>query len=976
VAFQCDCAQAPGASLRWTFGDGDESTLAAPTHVYAGAGGYQVRLEALDETSGELGFDTLDVAVSSGGKQPPIVRAFADPVGGEAPLTVTFAAQLGDPDGTVVSHEWSLGEGDTSTEDSPRKTFTQPGTFHVELRAVDNDGLQSTSALDIQVTRGGVLPPSLLSMPERSGTVGAPYHYAPKARGGRPLTWSLGKTVNGVTTDAPRGMTVDPASGELSWTPAADQAGAQTVTLAVENPAGADFQDFVITVAGPGSPAPGCGCTIGEAGPSPAGPRLLLALAVLLLVLRRARRALALAVLLLTPAVATAATAPQIVTSGSGFARVGQPYHYNEMDRVVATGDQPITFSAVAPPAGFSIDPTSGAITWTPTAGGDLTLQLKASNAAGAATQSVPVHVADAPRFTSPPTLSATVGTPYLYGSDGSLRATGDLPITFQVTTAPAGFVVDAQTGAVTFTPQSAGSVPIVLAASNPFGTTTQSFTLQVAAGSGVAPVIAHDANLAAAVGLPYAYNPARAITVTAGDAPLSFSKVSGPGELFVDAQSGSLAWIPSAAGAQSIVLRASNLAGSDDYAFSVNVAAGVNAQPTAAVQATPLTGEAPLAVTFDSAGSAAGGDATLLGWSWDFGDGTPPVLQASAQHTYQQAASYTARLTVTNSYGSTATTPVVVTATANGLAPPHAHAVADRVSGMDLLPVAFTCDCTDGSNPIAQVSWDFGDGNQSAIRNPMHSFLPGSYRVHLIVSDAGGLSSEDALTITVARGDRQPPSARAYAAPSSGPAPLAVSLLATAIDLQGSVKSLEWDLGDGTQASALDHVQHTFVAPGVYKVTLTATGDTGLTAVDTVLVTVGSNDAVPPDILTVPSTVAYVGVPYHYSATGLPIARGSRPLTFSADAPPTGLTVHRDTGEVRWTPTADQVGAVTVTLVATNSAASARQTFTVTVRPGSEAPGGSGCGLGSSPAGASTGAAWLALALLALAIRRWMRSR
>jgi MYXO-CTERM domain-containing protein len=295
VQFHCECSGAQGAQLLWDFGDGEQSGMDTPMHVYANPGGYQVTLTALDPNSGALGTDSVFVSVSApGGDQPPMVRAFADPVTGDAPLTVKFASQLADPDGRVVSFEWSLGEGDSSTDASPTKTFTEPGIYHVELRALDDAGLQSSASVDVQVTKGGVLPPKLLSKPQLTAAVGVAYQYRsgggqPEARGGRPLQWSLGKMVNGALSNAPTGMLVDPASGAITWTPTADQVGSQPVTLVVQNSAGTDFQDFVVEVQG-GAPSGGCGCAVGGAGPIPwSALSLLLVAGVLMLARRRDR---------------------------------------------------------------------------------------------------------------------------------------------------------------------------------------------------------------------------------------------------------------------------------------------------------------------------------------------------------------------------------------------------------------------------------------------------------------------------------------------------------------------------------------------------------------------------------------------------------------------------------------------------------------------------------------------------------------
>lgn len=80
------------------------------------------------------------------------------------------------------------------------------------------------------------------------------------------------------------------------------------------------------------------------------------------------------------------------------------------------------------------------------------------------------------------------------------------------------------------------------------------------------------------------------------------------------------------------------------------------NVAPNAVLTGTPLTGNAPLAVTFSGAGSsdpdtAAPAD-TIASYTLDFGDGTAPVTQSgpSFTHTYTNAGAYQARLTVRDS--------------------------------------------------------------------------------------------------------------------------------------------------------------------------------------------------------------------------------------------------------------------------------------------------------------------------------------
>jgi PKD repeat protein len=89
------------------------------------------------------------------------------------------------------------------------------------------------------------------------------------------------------------------------------------------------------------------------------------------------------------------------------------------------------------------------------------------------------------------------------------------------------------------------------------------------------------------------------------------------------------------------------------------------NAPPVAAASATPTSGVAPLAVNLSSAGSN-DPDGSIVGYSWNFGDGTATSTVASPAHTYTNSGSFTATLTVTDNRGATATAQVIVTVSPN----------------------------------------------------------------------------------------------------------------------------------------------------------------------------------------------------------------------------------------------------------------------------------------------------------------------
>lgn len=78
-----------------------------------------------------------------------------------------------------------------------------------------------------------------------------------------------------------------------------------------------------------------------------------------------------------------------------------------------------------------------------------------------------------------------------------------------------------------------------------------------------------------------------------------------------------------------------------------------VAAAPVAILTASPISGKAPLTVNFNAAGSNESNPcANIVSYTMDFGDGTPPVTQASAlfSHTYITNGEFPARLTVKDS--------------------------------------------------------------------------------------------------------------------------------------------------------------------------------------------------------------------------------------------------------------------------------------------------------------------------------------
>jgi len=88
------------------------------------------------------------------------------------------------------------------------------------------------------------------------------------------------------------------------------------------------------------------------------------------------------------------------------------------------------------------------------------------------------------------------------------------------------------------------------------------------------------------------------------------------------------------------------------------------NRAPVAVASASPTSGVVPLTVSFDGSGST-DADGTIVSYTWNFGDGAS-ASGITVSHTYTTPGGYTARLTVTDNQGTSASSTVVITVNSN----------------------------------------------------------------------------------------------------------------------------------------------------------------------------------------------------------------------------------------------------------------------------------------------------------------------
>ncbi|ASS50231.1 MAG: hypothetical protein A3D31_11735 [Candidatus Fluviicola riflensis] len=310
----------------------------------------------------------------------------------------------------------------------------------------------------------------------------------------------------------------------------------------------------------------------------------------------------------------------------------------------------------------------------------------------------------------------------------------------------------------------------------------------------------------------------------------------------------------------------------------SITQSVTTNEPPVAAFSAQAGCANNPVAFTDQSTI----GSGTIVGWSWNFGDGSNSALQ-NPTHQYTSASNYNVTLTVTSDLGCTNSVTIQVSTTAPVAAFTSSTACENS-------PVSFTDQSTISAGNITGWAWDFGDGSNSAIQNPNHAYtLAGNYNVTLVVTSDLGCTNAITQQVTVA-----PIPVAAFSAPNAcSGVPVNFTDLSTVAT--GTITDWDWTFGDGGSA-AIRNPLHTYNTGGNYNVTLTVTSNNGctnsitqpviITTTPTASFSFAPND---PDILN--PTVQFIntsanGVTYSWDFGGLGSSTQNSPAyTFPEEA-------------------------------------------------------------------------------------------
>ena len=243
--------------------------------------------------------------------------------------------------------------------------------------------------------------------------------------------------------------------------------------------------------------------------------------------------------------------------------------------------------------------------------------------------------------------------------------------------------------------------------------------------------------------------------------------------------------------------------------------------------------------VRFDGTASS-DDDGAVVSYAWDFGDGESGV-GATTTHIYRDNADFEVTLVVTDDEGGTGddTTTVSIENVDPTVAAGDDLTAAE---GDSVLIAPTLADAGLDDTHTAEVDWDDGTGaddlgDVAALFSAQHVFGDDdAYDVTVTVEDDDGGVGEDTLTITVTNVAPQVNAGADLAAVEDDTVLFNGSFTDPGTD---DTHDIEWDFGDGENASGTLTPTHAFDQPGEFTVTLTVEDDDGGIGTDTLVVVV-----------------------------------------------------------------------------------------------------------------------------------------
>jgi len=879
-------------SYAWNFGDSlalpgtNTSNLANPSYAYQSLGSKTVRLTVCDDNGL---CSTTQRTVNVTNQSPTAVISSSTGTVAQGLIAYLNGSGSTDPDGTITTYFWEFGDGTTSTEANPTKTYGSYGEKTVRLTVTDNDGAGNTRQIALFVNR---LPTANFtsSRPWSFFTENPPLHLDLDASGSSDpdgtivnYSWNFGPVIGSA---AGKNMTVDYTEADrgrqsVTLTVTDNRGGTATITqeLAVINrrpvavitptPTSKVVSTAPMTFgySSVGSVDPdgtivsylwdfGDGTTSNAVSPSKTYPATTFRNYTVTLTLTDNHGVTGTA-----STVVKVNAPPTAVIGGPTPLKAGRNIPFTpdgtgsfDSDGNITTwvwdwGDgSPLAYGATPPPKSYS---TIGLFTLT------LTVTDNDGKVGIAATRTV--DTSNALPLARMTMTGATATNPATCGVTCT-RLVSNLAPSFTVTFDGSASTDpdDATPGAITNYAWNFGDGSPVVNTTSPtvsrtytdYGTWTNVSLTVTDRNAGTnktpnrtikvnrLPVVSFTPDYPQVVGPTLPFDVAfdgRASSDVDGTVASYRWVVDGTGQTF------SAANFTRTYNSTGEFLVRLTVTDNDGGATTLDRPALVRAnRPPTAVITNPVSSSAridnaePFAWTFTHASTDA--DGTIAGQSWDFGDGNTST-DAAPTYTYANAGVYTVKLTVTDNNGVSSTAQVVVTA----------NAAPTAVIGPDVLDpkisLPFTFDGSGSTDPapgsITTYIWTFPGAipATSNVARPVVTWATAGPRtVTLVVGDNNGRVSAPVTRTVNVVGNVAPTAAFSITPdPANGYTnPFNVTVDGSAsTDPDGSIVRWDWNFGDGGTATGATATRP-YTTYGTFTVTLTVTDNSGVTATAT----------------------------------------------------------------------------------------------------------------------------------------------
>jgi hypothetical protein len=531
-------------------------------------------------------------------------------------------------------------------------------------------------------------------------------------------------------------------------------------------------------------------------------------------------------------------------------------------------------------------------------------------DSAGEATQTTPgsTPAPAAPQITSPADANVVVDQPFGYQITAS-----NSPTAFGASGLPEGLAVDGTAGLISGTPGQTGVFAVGLSATNAAGTGTASLTLTISDAPLEPPAITSVLTANAQVSVPFSYQ------IAATNMPSVYAATGLPAGLSINSASGVIAGDPTQIGTFSVVLSASNPAGTGQATLNLTVDAAPATPPqiTSAASAVAVLGQS---FTYQI---------TATNGPTDFGaSGLPAGLSVNTASGLISGAptkmgSFDIALTAANASGTGAAALTLKISPQ----PISAPVITSASTASAKFGQPFSYEITATNNPVTFGASDLPAGltvDDAVISGT--AAAAGTYTIRLSATNPAG-SGKSTLTLTVSHATSLPPQITSAAtAESLVDASFAYQITAsegpTSFDATGLPAGLAVDSATGLISGQPGQT-------GVFRISLSA-ANSGGTGTGTLIFTVSRKPIVAPVITSVLEANGQGEVAFHYQITA-----DNTPSVYGASDLPAGLSINTASGLISGTPAG--AGTYEIRLSASNMAGTGKATLTLKVAAGEQ---------------------------------------